>query len=252
MTTNRICFLAQLPLRSEPTDRSEMVSQLLFGEAYTIVDEQEKWLKVVTEFDSYTGWADRWMLNYPGVQVSVAGYDNWIPALRPVTLYNRTKGGALHLSPGSLLPAEGNDFRIGGDRFEYLENAFAPTDSITDLAMLYLGAPYLWGGRSLYGIDCSGLVQVVYRMAGVALPRDASQQALVGYSISLSVAREGDVAFFANPEGRVVHTGIYIGGGRIIHASGFVRIDRLDEQGIYCEEEGRYSHVIAKIKRIQI
>lgn len=248
MESSRICLLAQIPLRAEPSERAEMVSQLLFGEAYTIAEEREKWLKVVTVFDNYTGWADHRMLNYPPALESVAGYENWIPVQRPVTVRNCTDGGQQYLSPGSLLPAAVSYFVAGGHRFEFSDKAFNPVGTIPDIAMQYLGTPYLWGGRCLYGIDCSGLVQVVYRMAGIALPRDASQQALVGYSISLSEAREGDVAFFANPEGRVVHTGIYLGGGRIIHASGFVRIDQLDEQGIYCEEEGLYSHKLFSIR----
>jgi len=122
---------------------------------------------------------------------------------------------------------------------------------VSEIASLYLNAPYLWGGRSPLGIDCSGFTQVVFKAAGVRLPRDAYQQAEVGQTLGfVEEASEGDLAFFDNAEGKIIHVGIVLKDRFIIHASGKVRIDKLDHQGIFNRETGKYSHTLRVIKRI--
>ncbi|NTW32657.1 MAG: C40 family peptidase, partial [Bacteroidetes bacterium] len=122
---------------------------------------------------------------------------------------------------------------------------------IVENAYMYLDAPYLWGGRSPFGIDCSGFVQMVYKLIGIRLPRDASQQASQGTTINfLSEAVPGDIAFFDNEDGIIVHTGIIINNGQIIHASGRVRIDNLDHEGIFQVKTKKYTHKLRLIKRI--
>jgi cell wall-associated NlpC family hydrolase len=161
------------------------------------------------------------------------------------------------LCKGSVLPQlRKNRFSIGGQ--EYLfesETQVIPDspqpDNIIRTAMEYLNTPYLWGGRSPFGIDCSGFTQIVFRICGIPLKRDAVLQAQHGEMISfINEALPGDLAFFENSVGNITHTGILTGSGKIIHASGRVRIDSVDHHGIYDSETDRYTHTLRVIKRI--
>jgi len=244
-----------LPLRREPAEQSEMTTQLLFGEHFTILEETEKWLKLQNSADAYEGWADRKMIN----KISREEFDRLESASGAFLVQNKflesedADGEKITLPCGSKLfffDKKGRRFGFLGDRIKiFLEKLPKEEKTIAETAQIFLNAPYLWGGKTIFGIDCSGLVQVVFSLNEISLPRDAYQQAECGEKInSLQEAQQNDLAFFANENGKITHVGILLDNERIIHASGKVRIDKIDEQGIIFEDE--YTHKLHKIMRV--
>lgn len=256
-----IADLSIVPMRREPSERSEMVSQVLFGELFELVEETEKWVYIRLLHDGYEGWIDRKMLLSVTEEFAVR-YQSETPMLTSEVFNIVTKEGdygSKLIVAGSVFPffdAEGKQMQIGEDRYTLVSKIRdvgidSLRDLIIDYALMYYNTPYLWGGRTPYGIDCSGLVQMVYRMAGIELPRDASQQ--VGYGQDFSFVEEalpGDLAFFGDETGAITHVGILWEQNRIIHASGRVRVDKIDHQGIFNEDLKRYTHNLKVIKRI--
>ena len=252
-----ICLLSHVPCRKEPSDRSEMVSQLLFGERYEILEELPKWTKIKQANDGY----ESYICIKQTHQIDSAEFERLgseaTPLCNELVQVVAENGSMLPIVMGSALPGIEEDvMEIGGRFFSYsggLTELGKPSNKsqIIEDAFMYLGAPYLWGGRSPFGIDCSGFTQVVYAMNGVQLPRDAAQQVERGTNYSfVEEAEAGDLAFFDNEEGRIVHVGIMLPEGKIIHASGQVRIDKLDHYGIFNEETGKYTHQLRIIKKI--
>jgi hypothetical protein len=255
------CNLSLTALRAEPSDRSEMTSQLLFGDHFTILEHSGKWLRILTALDEYEGWIDHKQFTpiSAALYVTLGGLRN---VLGLAVCHEVKKSGiseSLYLPAGSNIPQPvDNYFYLGESRYK-LENVLLSrqidrhnfSTGISDAAMFYLNAPYLWGGKSLFGIDCSGFTQVVFRQFGIKLRRDAWQQAeqgeLVGF---LQEAHAGDLAFFDNEEGRIIHVGIMLDEQRIIHASGRVRIDPIDSQGIYNDELNKYTHRLRIVRRV--
>lgn len=252
-----ICPLSIVPVRAEASDRAEMVSQWLFGETAQVLDSKGGWSRLKFDHDGYEGWVDQ-------KQIAPCPTPNFDPDLRVIdqsTIADLGERQVL-LPYGAVLPFyEHGSILWQGHRMpvQAVTN-HKPDLERADLLELYLhpflGAPYLWGGRTSWGVDCSGLVQMVFILMGIYLPRDAAQQAEEGDGVELlDLCEPGDLAFFDNEEGRIVHVGIILTRNdeddlRIAHASGRVRIDKLDQQGIFNAEEGRYSHKLRMVRRV--
>jgi gamma-D-glutamyl-L-lysine dipeptidyl-peptidase len=236
--------LPLIPLRAEPSERTEMVTQALYGERMLLLEQQTDWVRVALTNDGYQGWCASKM-------VSTCTLERWNDLDKQMgervtqPLSTCFCGGRKLLLPaGSLLFQE--DKLIKDEVKEELSGL-----NPSDVAKRFLHAPYLWGGKSILGIDCSGLVQLSFALLGMTLPRDASQQVLLGKPVSSpKEALPGDLAFFANQEGKIVHVGLIMAEGCIIHASGSVRIDKLDHEGIFNKETNSYSHRLSQLKRL--
>ena len=247
-----ICNLAIIPLRAEPSDRSEQVSQVLFGEAFEITDWKEKWVSIITATDSYAGWIDRLQFTMLG-HLAYKRLLQTPPPLtfRPVTqAWKIVDNSIVFLPAGSSLAfLEGTTSYIGNQKFEII-GEIGQSEDIINIAKSFLNAPYLWGGRTHFGIDCSGFTQIVFKLKGINLRRDASMQAADGILVDgLAKIKLGDLAFFGPEENKITHVGMLLGNGTIIHASGKVKIDSVDSEGIYSEDLKRYTHKLRVIKR---
>lgn len=246
----RVCTNVFVPLRTAPSHKSEMGSQILLGEKYEEINHAGSYTKVRLLFDGYTGWLDNDHFShfeYPGDRetfVVACDISGFLP-----------DGSSIMIPAGSeITDMDENmrEFSVGNLRIK-TDNPviMAPLKGdMTSTAHTYLNSPYLWGGRCSMGMDCSGLVQTVYKVHGVNIPRDSFRQAEEGVTINLlSEARPGDLLFFDNDAGKINHVGMLYDIGAIIHCSGKVRIDAIDHQGIFRMEEKRYTHKLRLIKR---
>jgi hypothetical protein len=239
---NERVVVAIAPLRKEPSDKSEMVSQALLGEEFLVLERQEKWSMIRLVNDGYEGWMDNKQFGL------FAHEEDAVVLSAPITRCVNDKGEVIWLPAASVVP---QSWAPGESQQRWSGDAAG----IEQCARTFLNAPYLWGGRTILGVDCSGFTQLVMRLNGTSIPRDAYQQAELGVTISfVEESQTGDLAFFDNAEGRIIHVGIVIrtadGVVEIIHASGKVRLDSLDHQGIFNKEQSSYSHKLRIIKRI--
>lgn len=248
-----IVQVAVAPIRFEPSDKAEMTSQLLFGELVEITQKKEQWIKIKATYDNYEGWTDEKLI-IPiseqqfnelsnSVQFVASPFDYAILDNIPFPL---TIGAELRTKNSELLYSN-KKFLFEGDRI----NPDFSIEKLLNLAFSYLNTPYLWGGKSTFGIDCSGFTQMCHKMCGIFLPRDAYQQAEVGEVLSfLEEAKPGDLAFFENNEGKIIHVGMVLKDLKIIHAHGKVRIDYLDHTGIFNTELKKYTHHLRFVRNV--
>lgn len=252
-----VCPLSIVPVRKDASDRAELVTQWLFGETAEVLEQTAKWSRLRFHLDGYEGWVDnKQMVAAPGALPTSAKR-----SIEPSTSVDLGET-QLVLPMGAVVEfpeRDGNMIHLHGKVKHTGRTTRDLQGSITLRAMLmtrpFLGTPYLWGGRTPWGVDCSGFTQMVYLLAGLQLPRDAYQQAEVGTTIELlDLAQPGDLAFFDNDEGRIVHVGFILPGPDgekfIVHASGMVRMDKLDQQGIFHLQEKRYTHKLRIVKRV--
>lgn len=256
---NGIITLPLVPLRETESEMSEMTTQLLFGERVEILETQENYILVNNLADNSKGWVDRKMIQQlsddENIRLSNASvYCISVPIIQCDKLFSKEK---IMLPGGSVLPA----FTLGrcsiiNEIYQISTSSYSLSqesvnDKIVNFAAQYLNAPYLAGGKSIFGIDSSGLVQVVFAMCGIQLARFASQQVELGLVIDfLFEVKAGDLAFFENDEGTIVHVGILLNSHQIIHSFGFVKIDSIDSQGIISTQTSEYSHKLRVIKRL--
>lgn len=254
-----ICLLSVVPCRKEPSGTSEMVTQLLFGEHYTIVEQKDDWFQITTAIDNYTCWLSgkqHTKLSEQSFQ-KLQNADVFFAGDVIAVLTDEQKNSRFPLTMGAVLPNLKNNRLQFDDRSFTFDGTVVSASSkpvagsIIETAFALLNAPYLWGGRTAFGIDCSGFTQLVYKLNGLQLPRDAYQQVELGHPLSfVEEAEAGDLAFFDNEEGRIVHVGILLDQHQIIHASGCVRVDKYDHYGIFNGDTGKYSHSLRVIKRV--
>ncbi|MBO3117505.1 C40 family peptidase [Winogradskyella sp. DF17] len=244
-----ICNLGIVPIRLEPQDSSEMVTQVLYGDQFKVLEQRKKWSRIRIAFDKYEGWID----NKQYLEINAETYDKLVNAKpylsKDLIQYVSDKSNNLYPIP---IGCDLNILDVLDHSFEG-HSAFTEKDktNIIPTAFLYLNAPYLWGGKTPFGIDCSGFTQMVYKLNGIALNRDASQQAAQGEALSfIEESEPGDLAFFDNEDGQIIHVGIIMEDNYIIHAHGKVRIDRLDHSGIYNIDKKLHTHKLRVIKKI--
>ena len=253
-----VCDLTVVPMRANPSHRAEMVSQLLFGETFEILKQEEEWFKIKTVLDAYKGWVNSNQIMPVDERnfIKINQNNIYFSLERALTARSVYKEQSILL--GTPLPFYDNkEFSFFDDKYRFdgkvvnLLEANEPSgEEIKNLALRFLNVPYLWGGRTPMGVDCSGFVQTVYKLNNIRLPRDAYLQAQVGEPVSdISKAQTGDLAFFVNDLGNITHVGILLNHTQIIHASGKVRLDSIDQDGIFNNKRSIYTHKLKEIRR---
>lgn len=233
-----ICIVTVAPVRAENSDKAEIVTEILFGESADILEVNKNWTKIKMHYDGYEGWMDT-------------------KQIKPVTDEELSKRKVTIITEdfSSVIMNDGKTLLSMGSEVEFPAVASRRShdvrESIALTAKEFINVPYLWGGKSFFAVDCSGFTQLVYKIHNIKLPRDTYQQAEVGEALSfVEESQPGDLAFFENAEGKIIHVGIMLDNQKIIHASGKVRIDTLDSTGIFNKELNKHTHKLRVIKNV--
>jgi gamma-D-glutamyl-L-lysine dipeptidyl-peptidase len=254
------CNLSLVPVRAEASDRAEITTYLLFGDLFTVRQRSGSWRFITCDADGYEGWIDhKQLLLITEEEYNAAKHHRQCLGPAPYHLLEKqATGEKLYVVAGSSVPElSGSSFSVGGENYRFPQEPVFTRGAdfqgnVAGFAKFFLQSPYLWGGKSLFGIDCSGFTQIVFKMLGISLLRDARLQAEQGTTVHfLQETQAGDLAFFDNDEGRITHVGIMLNTSEIIHASGRVKIDDIDGQGIYSRDLKKHTHKLRIVKRIR-
>lgn len=248
-----------LPVRAETNERSEMTTQLIFGETFTYEESSNGFCNITNDTDNYSGMADKKMIT----EITKEEYKElnqqkkYYIAVPLAEAFDQVNKHIIRLPAGSPLPncTDLGTFHMHERKYQIhrdfiLHKSLLTSNELLSTATSFINTPYLWGGKSVLGMDCSGFVQVVFSLHGHNLKRDAKEQALAGEPISFDKIIPEDLLFFSNDQVKITHVGIYLGDGKIIHSSGIVKIDKIDERGIYSEEFGQYTHQFHSARRL--
>jgi Cell wall-associated hydrolases (invasion-associated proteins) len=249
-----ICSVAAAPVRKEPSHRSEMVNQLLFGDTMQVLEEKDEWKRIKTIYDGYEGWLTYHLVSEINEKLATTQTDYFASAItNPITLTDQLITAPM----GSALTGFDQENRLLWDPVYKFHGTYRKVSAGFNEEMLikliyqWINAPYLWGGKTYMGVDCSGFVQTIYKVLGIQLKRDAWQQQeqCTGF-LEPEEAVTGDLAFFSNDANRVIHVGIILPQHQIVHASGKVRIDKLTKGGIINVDTNKQSHKLHSIRKV--
>ncbi len=245
-----LCSQSIIPVRSSPNSSAEQVTQLLYGDLYKVTDHRKDWVKIRVTFDGTEGWIPK-NQSHPLEKEDYRAFKAAKEPAHASDLISFVSTGNQLLIPVLLGSVVQFTRHLKHEYEGELVRGRLEKTNLLTTAYQYLNAPYQWGGKTPFGVDCSGLSQMVYKINGHTLPRNAADQSALGEVLSfVEESSPGDLAFFDDEEGRITHVGIIMKDNHIIHAHGKVRIDRLDQSGIYDQEQGRYTHRLRVIKKI--
>lgn len=233
-----ICHLSIIPVRKNSTSKSELVSQLIYGELFEVIEKKGKWFYIESIDDKYCGW-----INYS--QFKEISKQDFKKVKKTESKLLNNISAEIEIENGNMSITIGSKVSSAFILNHKLKQEEYSKNSIIENSLKFLNSPYLWGGRTPYGIDCSGFSQQIYKLNGFQLPRDANQQALQGKEVKLEKAKPGDLAFFGKK--KITHVGIIIDSNKIVHAFGCVRIDYLNEKGIINSTSKKITHYLKKI-----